>query len=171
MQYFKKIYMNTNIYFTINGKECQASVISIPHRKHSMFKVFFDSGYENIFFTDVETGKWIEEDLGFTALAEVIGKQIYNFLKSPVHVPKLLTWHKQVTDHNVLNFGFFNFMKDKYRMFEIYNQNKKYLYTLVEMDNEEWHILGNNALALKHIDSSFVEQVIQVLPLYWADAR
>ena len=62
-------------------------------------------------------------------------------------------------------------MKDKYKMYEIYNTNKKYMYTLVEMDNEEWQILGNNSLAIKNIDPIFVEQVIQILPLYWANAR
>ncbi len=163
--------MNNIIYFTIDEKECQANASYVPHRNHNMFKVQFNNGYENIFFTDVETGKWIEEDLGFTQLAKLIGSQMHNFLRSPVHVPKLLTWHKQVSDQDVFIFGFFNFMKDKYRMFEIYNQNKKYLYTLVEMDNEEWHILGNNVLALKHINSSFVEKVIQALPLFWEDAR
>jgi len=56
-------------------------------------------------------------------------------------------------------------------MYEIYNANKKYMYTLVEMDNEEWQILGNNSLAIKNIDPVFVEHVIQILPLYWANAR
>jgi hypothetical protein len=62
-------------------------------------------------------------------------------------------------------------MKDKYKMYEIYHVNKKYLYTLVEMDNDEWQILGNNMQVLGNIDRNFVEQVIQILPLYWANSR
>ncbi|MEO8769922.1 MAG: hypothetical protein ABI402_07550 [Ferruginibacter sp.] len=163
--------MNNIIYLMVDGVESFAWVTEIPNRHHNMFKVIFKNGYENIFFTDVETGLWVEEDMGFTQLAQDIGAQIRDFARNPIHVPKILTWHKQIVNDTVLNFGFFNFMKDKYKMYEIYNANKKYLYTLVEMDNEEWQILGNNSLAIKNIDPIFVEQIIQILPLYWANAR
>jgi hypothetical protein len=163
--------MNNIIYLKLDGEETFAWVTELQNRNHNMFKVIFKNGYENIFFTDVESGMWIEEDLGFTSLAHEIGNQIRNFVKHPIHVPKILTWHKQVTDNNIFIFGFFNFMKDKYKMFEIYNKNKKYLYTLVEMENEEWQILGNNSVPLQNIDREFVQQVIQILPLYWANAK
>lgn len=163
--------MNNIIYLKVDGVESFAWVSEIPNRHHNMFKVIFKNGYENIFFTDVESGMWVEEDMGFTQLAQTIGAQIRDFAKNPIHVPKILIWHKQVTNEDVLIFGFFNFMKDKYKMYEIYNTNKRYMYTLVEMDNEEWQILGNNSVAIKNIDPFFVEQVIQILPLYWANAR
>lgn len=162
--------MNNIIYLNVDGAESFAWVTEIPNRKHNMFKVIFKNGYENVFFTDVETGKWIEEDLGFTKLASDIGSQIKYLTRSPIHVPKLLTWHRQ-SEENPIYFGFFNFMKDKYRMYEIYNANKKYMYTLVEMDNEEWQILGNNSAAIKNLDPLFLQQVIQILPLYWMNAR
>lgn len=163
--------MNNIIYLKVDGIDSFAWVTEIPNRHHSMFKVIFKNGYENIFFTDVETGMWVEEDMGFTELAQDIGEQIKDFLKSPIHVPKLLTWHRQEIDDEMLSFGFFNFRKDKYKMYEIYNANRKYMYTLVEMDNEEWQILGNNSLAVKNIDPLFVEKIIQILPLYWANVR
>ena len=163
--------MNNIIYLGIDGEESFAWVTEIANRHHKMFKVLFKNDYENIFFTDVETGQWIEEDLGFTHLAKEVGIQVKDFLVNPIHVPKLLTWHKQETSDGLITFGFFNFMKDKYKMYEIYNQNKRYMYTLVDMDHEEWQILGNNSLAINNIDPIFIEHVIQILPLYWANAR
>ncbi|MBC7535580.1 MAG: hypothetical protein H7258_07810 [Ferruginibacter sp.] len=163
--------MNNIIYLVVEGEESFAWITEVSNRNHNMFKVIFRNGYENIFFTDVETGKWVEEDMGFTQLARDIGGQIKNFVRNPIHVPKLLTWHKQANDNDVLYFGFFNFMKDKYKMYEIYNSSRRYMYTLVEMDNEEWQIMGNNTASLKNVDPLFIEQVIQILPLYWLNAR
>jgi hypothetical protein len=137
-----------------------------------MFKVSFKNEYENIFYTDVETGRWIEEDLGFTSLAEEVGKQIRTFIKNPIHVPKLLIWHSQYNqEEKLVAFGFFSFLKGKHKLYEIYNTNKKYMYTLVDMDNDEWQILGNSSSVISQIDPLFVEQVIQILPLYSADYK
>jgi hypothetical protein len=163
--------MSNIIYLKVDGVENFAWVSEIVHRHHNMYKVSFQSGYENIFYTDVETGKWIEEDLGFTELALEVGKQIKSFMRNPIHVPKLLTWHKQVIDDKLVCFGFFNFLNGSQKFYQIYNANKKYMYTLVDMDNEEWQILGNSATINNHIDAAFVHQVIQILPLYTANAR
>ena len=155
----------------VDGTESFARVSEIVHRHQSMFKVSFKDGYENIFYTDVETGKWVEEDLGFTDLAREVGCQIRIFMRNPIHVPKLLTWHKQFIDDRLVNFGFFNFMNGSQKFYQIYNANKKYMYTLVDMDNDEWQILGNSLSLNKHIDTSFVHQVIQILPLYTVNAK
>lgn len=163
--------MNNIIYLNVDGMESFAWVTEIKNRHHKMFRVQFKNDYENIFFTDVESGRWIEEDMGFTQLAHDIGTQLLVTNNSHIHVPKLLTWHKQVTGNEILDFGFFNFMKDKYKMYEIYNFNRKYLYTLVEMENEEWQILGNNDSSMNNINPLFLDQVIRILPLYWANAR
>ena len=163
--------MNNIIYLKVDGVESFAWVSEIIHRHHNMYKVSFKNGYENIFYTDVETGKWIEEDLGFTTLAFEIGKQIRSFMRNPIHVPKLLTWHKQFIKDKLVCFGFFNFMNGNQKFYQIYNANKKYMYTLVDMDNDEWQILGNSSILGSHVDSAFVRQVIGILPLYTANAR
>ncbi|MEO7263436.1 MAG: hypothetical protein ABIW38_00925, partial [Ferruginibacter sp.] len=119
-----------------------------------------------IFYTDVETGRWIEEDLGFTGLANEIGLQISNFLRQPIHVPKVLTWHKQYMDGRLVSFGFVSFLKGNHKMYEIYSHNKKYMYTLVEMENDEWQIMGNELMNINKIDAVFIQHVIHVLPLY-----
>ena len=163
--------MSNVIYVNIDEVECLAWVTEIVHRHHNMYKVSFKDGYENIFYTDVETGKWIEEDLGFTLLAEAVGKQIKSFMRNPIHVPKLLTWHKQFINDKLVCFGFFNFMNGTQKFYQIYNSNKKYMYTLVDMDNSEWQILGNSSITGSHVDAAFVRQVIDILPLYTANAR
>ena len=162
--------MNNIINIKLSGVENSAWVTQIPNRQHNMFRVVFENGYENIFFTDVETGKWVEEDLGFTFLALKIGDQLKNFVKNFIHVPKLLIWHTQSSNDQLVSFGFFNFMKNKHKMYEIYHANKKYMYTLLELENDEWQILGNNSNALKNLDALFLEQVIHILPLYSAKA-
>lgn len=163
--------MTNKITLQYYGQELTGMATEIQNRHHNMFKVVFDNDYENIFFTDVETGQWLEEDLGFTELAREVGKQAKLISGNLFHVPRMLTWHRQLVNDELISFGFFNYMKDKYKMYEIYHVNKKYLYTLVEMDNDEWQILGNNMQVLGNIDRNFVEQVIQILPLYWANSR
>ena len=163
--------MSNIIYLQIDGTEKLAWASEIVHRHHSMYKVSFKDGYENIFYTDVETGKWIEEDLGFTDLAREFGNQIRTFMRNPIHVPKLLTWHKQFIGDRLISFGFFNFMNGSQKFYQIYGFNKKYMYTLVDMDNDEWQILGNFPPVNKHINTSFVHKVIQILPLYTVNAK
>lgn len=135
-----------------------------------MFKVSFKNEYENIFFTDVETGEWIEEDLGPTELAREVGKQISS-LQQHVHVPKNLIWHKEDYDSKTICFGFNTAMKGNNRMYEIYGANKKYMYTLVDLSNDEWQILGNSASLMSNIDPAFVEHVINILHLYTEDYK
>ena len=158
--------MKSNICLLIDGTPVSATFTEIPNRRHNMFELAFENGYYNIFFSDVETGIWIEEDLGATKLAADFGKLIKDQLRSSIHVPKLLTWHNQAIEKKLISFGFYSFMKDKYKMYEIYNINKRYMYTLVEMENEDWQILGNNVVVLKNIDPVFIQHVIQILPMY-----
>ena len=158
--------MTSIIYLQNEGKEIIAWITEIPHRHHSMYKVEFESGYENIFYTDVETGNWIEEDMGFTNLAIQVGEEIKKLRKHTIHVPKLLTWHKQYVDGRLVVFGFFSFLKGSHKMYEVYGNNKKYLYTLVCMENQEWQIMGNANLSVAKIDAELVQHITNILPLY-----
>ena len=62
-------------------------------------------------------------------------------------------------------------MNANQKFYQIYNANKKYMYTLVDMDNDEWQILGNSSIYGSNVDAAFVRQVIEILPLYTANAR
>ncbi len=162
--------MTRRIYVQLEGVETLAWATEMYNRNHNMYRVLFNNGYENIFFTDVETGQWIEDDLGFTVLAQKVGLKIKHFMNYPIHVPKLLIWHKQLIDGKLLFFGFFNFMTGNKRFYQIYNSNKKFMYTLVDMENEEWQILGHPSFINIQINSSFVEKVVQILPNYTENA-
>jgi hypothetical protein len=51
-------------------------------------------------------------------------------------------------------------------MYEIYDCRSKYLYTLVEMEEDNWQILGNTNVVNGNIDPLFVQMVTRILPLY-----
>lgn len=163
--------MSNIIYLNVEGVETFAWVTKIKCRLHNMFRVAFKNEYENVFFTDVETGDWIEEDLGFTELASEVGKQIIEFSKRIVHVPKLLIWHTHENDDRVISFGFYSYLKGEQKMYEIYGSNRKFMYTLVDMNNDEWQILGNSPSIINQIDPLFIEQVINILNLYTEDYK
>ena len=163
--------MNQLIYFNYDNIDNFACAIKIPNKKHRMYRLVFKDLYENTFYSDVETGSWIEEDLGFTELATIVGEQLDNISGPSIHVPKLLTWHNELVDGKLLTFGFFNFLKNEYRMYEIFNQNRKYMFTLAEMDNQEWMIMGSNNEVKLCVDEYFVEEIVKILPLYWASSN
>ncbi len=163
--------MSNIIYLQADEMETFAWVTEIKSRHSAMYKVTFKNEYENIFFTDIETGEWIEEDLGFTKLAAEVGKQIQLFHTHIIHVPKLLIWHTQESEDKFISFGFYSYLKGDKKMYEIYNANRKYMYTLIDMSNDEWQIIGNTSSLLSQIDPFFVEQVINILHLYTEDYK
>ncbi len=150
----------------LSGEDVAALVTDIPHKQHSMYKVTMESGYNNIFFTDVESGNWVEEDLGFTKLAKKIGVEICNYSHRSVHVPKLLMWHTFYKEGKQVTFGAFNFMNADQKMFEIYHSNRKYMFTLVQQTQEDWQVLGNDYIDIDAIDCVFIEHVIKVIAPY-----
>lgn len=158
--------MNEILHMPVDGQYSAILVTEIPHKHHLMFKAILESGYSNIFYTDVETGLWFEEDLGFTSLAQQLGAEVKKMKLKPIHVPKILTWHKLDINNKPVTFGFFSFLNGLHKMFEIYDNNKKYMYTLVEMAQEEWQILGHDNVRVGTLDSNFIHQVTKVLPLY-----
>lgn len=163
--------MDNIINLQIDGFKCTAVISEIVHRHHKMFKISFNNGYENIFYTDVETDKWIEEDLGFTLLAKEIGNQIKKNKRYSLPDTKILTWHKQYINDKLICFGFYSLINGKQKFYQIYKANKKYMYTLVDMENNEWQILGNSSISGGHIDKAFVSRLIEILPLYTSQVK
>ena len=158
--------MNSIIHLDSDGEEVAALVTEIPHKQHAMFKVILESGYSNIFYTDVETSNWVEEDLGYTELAEKVGDGIFRGMHRTIHVPKMLNWHTSGNNSKSVTFGFFNFMHGNQKMFEIYHANRKFLFTLQQHTEDEWQVLGSDYINVNSIDPIFVEGIIKVLPLY-----
>ena len=158
--------MNSIIHIQASGEAATLLVTEIPHMQHTMYHVIMECGYANVFYTDVETGKWVEEDLGFTDLATQIGKEVRNLKLRSVHVPKILTWHTAFIEDKSIHFGFFSFMHGDNKMFEIYHSNKKYQYTLEEVSHDEWHIIGQNNSRISAADATVIREIIKVLPFY-----
>lgn len=163
--------MRKIILLNAEGKDIKARVTEITNRHQKQFKLSFEDGYENIFYADVETGNWVEEDLGFTSLASAAGMQLKPFIGSPFHVPKILTWQKQIINDTPVCFGFFNFMNGSQKCYQIYGCNRKYMYTLVDMDNDEWQIAGSNLSQNEQFDTRLAHRIIRILSAYTANAE
>jgi len=158
--------MTTTIYLPIDGIDGFAWVSEIGHRHQNIYRVMFSNEYQNVFYKDIENGFWIEEDLGYTELAQSVGLRINALKENSIHVPKLLVWHKDIIKGMEFCFGFTSFLQNDQKLYEIYDSRKKYLYTLVEDDDNEWEILGNTNLLTGNIDHTFVQQVISALEVY-----
>lgn len=158
--------MSNLIYLETDYAVSSAWVTEIPYRKHSMFHVLFENEYENIFFIDVESGRWVEEDLGFTQLAVNVGEAIKHFLRSPIHVPKILTWHKCILGRKVIHFGFLPYYNGNYKLYDIYGASMKFMYTLMEIDKLEWQLVGTNNINENEFDVEMAQKIVQVLSMY-----
>ena len=159
--------MSNLIFLNIDGEYGYAWVTEIAQRIRNIFRVRFKNEYENVFYKDVETGNWMEEDLGYTELAREVGNQISNFMHSPIHVPKLLVWHNERIDDKFFRFGFISHKNGNHRLYEIYNSHKKFLYTLaVHNETDDWQLLSNRPHSITVKDKLFMEHVIEVLPKY-----
>jgi len=161
--------MGTIIHLPAEGKGLYAWATEVGHRHRGIYRVLFSDEYENIFYRDVETGRWVEEDLGHTALAQQVGHRIAWKMGNPIHVPKLLNWHRSERDGKEFSFGFTWLIKDGCKLYEIYNEGRKYLYSLVESREGDWQITGNPDIMTGNIDKDFLTGVIEALPSYMED--
>ncbi|MES1223882.1 MAG: hypothetical protein ABUT20_50770, partial [Bacteroidota bacterium] len=119
---------------------CSAKVTAIDHPYHQFYRVQFDDGYENIFFTDVETGNWIEEDLGETFLAGSFGSKIYLLNGNCTRPCKTLAWCKASVANKIISFGFFTYLDDTEIVFEVFGDNHKFLYTFRNNNKDGWEV-------------------------------
>ncbi len=68
------------ITFVYEGKQRNANVKEVEGDFESMFRVVMDDGYENNFFTAVDRPyTWYEENIGYTELAQAVGRAIEKF--------------------------------------------------------------------------------------------
>lgn len=161
--------MFINHTFYLQNEPVEANVSVESNRIQQMFRVAFKNGYENIFFKDVETGQWVEEDLGFTQLAAEVGKTVLPFHKQPIHVPKVLVWHLEDYHGHFVKFGFYAYTKGEQKMYEIYHHNKKYLYTLLQTETDEWQVFGSGNAKIPYLDKALLDAIVGILPIYEED--
>src|ERR671913_428184 len=99
--------MEEKIKIDYNSKSTEGLVEELYHPIHLMYRVRFEDGYENIFFTDVDSGKWLEQDIGFTALAAVVGEKIGAVYSKSTRIKRKLHWYYLEEEPVPVNFAFY----------------------------------------------------------------
>ncbi|MEO5682395.1 MAG: hypothetical protein ABIQ88_07115 [Chitinophagaceae bacterium] len=155
--------MENSFYLKITNHINAVRVTPVHHPCHQLYHVVFEDGYENIFFTDVETGNWIEEDLGETALAAGFGEGLSR-LKDSIPMPlKSLSWCRASIATMVVNFGFCTSLDEGNTIFELYADNHKFLCNLVKNKQGKWIMFGSQRTSMEHQYINQVQVIISVL--------
>jgi len=150
------------MYLKIENDIRSARVTHIRHPLHLAYHVLFEDGYENIFFTDVETGNWIEEDLGETVLAAAFGSKI-DLLDQVYPRPcKPLLWCRASIADMIINFGFCSYTENNSTVFEIYADNHKFLCNLVRDGRNNWTLYDSQRPVTAHQYVNQVQVIISV---------
>ena len=123
----------------VDGESQLVKLSEMAHPVHCMFHVQFEDGYENIFFTDIERKKWIEQDVGFSDLAQQVGKQIANLYHFN-WVTRDVEWYSENEVDTILQFGYSRNTSGGYLVYEIFAANRRYMFTLVRLQNHVWQL-------------------------------
>jgi hypothetical protein len=133
--------MRTLIRIRYDGQELEGALEEIEHPMHFMYHIRFNNGYENIFFTDAETGEWIEQDLGASELAEIVGEKLDLLLPPNREISRLqIKWLHATIGEKIIHFGYHRYLLDEFIVFEIFAPNKRFLYTLVKLRKDHWKV-------------------------------
>ena len=124
-----------------NDRYIEVEYSEIYHPLHLMIHARFEDGYENIFFTDVETGKWSEQDLGFTELAELVGEVFKSQFKGKKLVYRKLKWHFSIQDKKPIHFAFSHYKFFDLSVFEIYSTSRRYLFAMLCVTKTNWKVI------------------------------
>jgi hypothetical protein len=150
------------LYLSIENNIHSARVTPVAHPHHQQYHVLFEDGYENIFFTDAETGNWIEEDLGETDLAANFGSKVSQVDPVAHSNFKHLSWCRASVADLIINFGFYSYEEDGRTVFEVYAGNRKFLCNLVKNENGKWTIYGVQRRAMEHQYTNQVQVIISI---------
>lgn len=152
------------IFLQLENDVCAVKVTAVKHPYHRVYRILFDDGYENIFFTDVETGSWIEEDLGETTLAASFGTKVF-FLADHIFIPtpenKSLAWCKASAADKIVCFGFYTFTAQDDTIFEVYGDNRKFLYVF-RRSAKRWKVYDVNGIIQHSRYNDFIKIAISI---------
>jgi hypothetical protein len=137
--------MECIVYLEMENDVSPVRVTAVEHLHHRLYQVVFEDGYQNMFFTDVQTGEWIEEDLGKTTLAAALGEKLLQLQEGSVSSPaiKRLSWCRASIADMVVNFGYYSYAENSRTIFEVYGVNHKFLCNLVKSKKGRWVMFGN----------------------------
>lgn len=132
--------MEHAIHLQVDGHTQAVTLNEVVHPIHCMFHAVFDDGYENIFFADVESGEWVEQDVGFTSLAAMIGKKIEHLYFFDWGKKEIKWFDEEEDDGKHLHFGYHADHTAGYLVYEIFAPNRRYMFTLVKLQSHVWQL-------------------------------
>ena len=154
--------MSYYLHFYLDGVNYSVTLTEIVHPLHAMYLAEFDDEYENIFYSDPGTGKWIEQDLGFTPLAAMI-KQKLEKLDTTAHAPsRNIIWHHQYDHNKWLHFGYHPFFNNGYLTYEIYASNHRFMFNLVKTPGDDWLVTQVPGSGWEFNDG-YAERILRVI--------
>ena len=157
--------MERIVYLEIENDICPVRVSAVEHPHHQLCHVVFEDGYENMFFTDVQTGEWIEEDLGKTMLAAALGEKLLQLhgASGTCRPLKRLSWCRASIADMVVNFGCYSYTRNSHTVFEIYGVNHKFLCNLVRNKKGRWVMYGNYRDTMEYQYTNQLHVIISLL--------
>jgi hypothetical protein len=153
--------MDHLFFLKVENDICSAQVTKLDHPYHQLYHVLFEDGYENNFFTDAETGNWVEEDLGETTLAGNFGTKLYLLNGTMGLHRKTLSWCKASLAEEIISFGFYTYRENSETIFEVYASNRKFLYTF-KNSKRRWRVYGPHYLIAADQYTNQVKIIISI---------
>ncbi|MEP6513906.1 MAG: hypothetical protein ABJA79_08555 [Parafilimonas sp.] len=157
--------MKNTITLRFENQTCKIIVKEIFHPIHSMAHVTFEDGYENIFFSDIETGEWIEQELGYTGLARAVGTLVASNNKESIYPRQQLTWYHDTAGIKSIDFGYVKYQSGGHIFYEIFASNKRYMFTLLK-NKQLWKVFSHTNLQSWNFDREFFQEVPFILDTY-----
>lgn len=157
--------MNHAAYLKFDNTTSKVIVEEIYNPIHQMVHVIFEDGYENVFFTDIETGDWMEQDIGFTSLAYAVGKLVCEDDSNKKSLSKKLIWYHENSGKKPLHFGFLKYHSAGNAFYAIFASNKRYMFTLFK-NKHLWKVLSHVNLHSWNFDLDYFQEVPFILDMY-----
>ena len=158
-------FMNHAAYLTFENNTSKVIVEEMYNPIHKMVHVIFEDGYENVFFTDIESGEWIEQDIGCTSLADAVGKLICENDPTKKPLTRKLTWYHEDSGKKPINFGFLKYHSAGNIFYAIFASNKRYMFTLFK-NKHLWKVLSHVNLHSWNFDLDYFQEVPFILDMY-----
>lgn len=156
--------MSGTVYIEFENEASWVVVDTIIHPIHKMVHALFENGYENIFFTDVATGEWIEQDLGMTALAGIIGNIAE--VNDGADWPKQeIIWYRGSHETRLVLFGYIKYKNSGFTFYEIFGINRRYMFTLFK-SNQTWKVFSHSKQLAWNFDLNYFQDVPFILDTY-----
>jgi len=156
--------MNNTTYLEFENQTSKVVIEEIFHPIHQMVHVIFEDGYENIFFTDIEAGEWIEQDLGATDLAKAVGILAEGKQKETSPSTIELKWYHENNGCKPIHFGYIKYRSAGNNFYAIFAANKRYMFTLFKK-KQLWKVMSHTNLHSWNFDLDYFQEIPFILDM------